>query len=113
MSDDLDKDVKESQDIFGWFIEGTNSRLLEEVWEFLNDSVSKVDQLVEFKAISFDERKDMFTRIISGDLKVNKEVVDAYQSYFDFMPSQKGRKADDYFDKLNRLFSQNILKERR
>lgn len=109
LSDSLDKDQKEAQDIFGWFIEGTNSQLLEDVWNLFDASVANLNMLIEFKAISFDDRKAIFDGVISGKIKIGQKEKDQYQRYFDTSPTMKGLKADEYFERLNLLFSRGIL----
>ncbi|CAE81063.1 hypothetical protein AB1A81_16940 [Bdellovibrio bacteriovorus] len=110
LSEGMDETEKESQDIFGWFIEGTNSELLQDVWEHLDKSIQKITLAIDFKAISFDQRRDVFLRVMAGQ-KLSKADFELYDHYFQSMPSQFGKEAKKYFQLLNGIFKKKIYEE--
>lgn len=109
LSDNLTREEKESEDIYSWFMEGMNSRLLEDIWNIFNDNIKQISILTSFKAHSFDGREKIFEKIAFGDNKLSVDDIDEYGQYFEATLSMKKIQASNYFKDLNSCFKRDIL----
>lgn len=108
LSDNIEQKIKEKEDVFGWFLEGTNSNLLDEIRQHFDESIDKINILADFKMISFGKRGNTFKKLIYEEGSINKSDIKLYQEHFD--STQEKYDARKYFEELNELFVRDIIK---
>lgn len=79
LSDDLDEVRREEQDIFGWFLEGASSSLLEDVFDDFEEGGRKINYLMEFRAMSFDELEEIYKKVVFEGKKLETEDIRKYE----------------------------------
>lgn len=111
LSDDLDDDTREGTDVFGWLVEGTNSRLLEDVLKEFEDSVRKLHILFDFSAHSFGECEGFFQKVAIQNKQLTKDEVEKIKKHYREHFRDDNFDTQKVLDNYNSCFNFNIFKE--
>lgn len=109
LSKNLPKETKEQQSHFSWFLEVTNSQLLKEIWQILDESIMAMNCIVDFGAYSFDGREEIFQKVVIRGEKLTPEMMEKYSEII--MTTSPLKTVDAYFGRLRSLFGNNIFSQ--
>ncbi|MBC7540169.1 MAG: hypothetical protein H7281_15195 [Bacteriovorax sp.] len=107
LSDDLPRESRETQSLFSWFMDTTNSGLLKEVWELLDKSISQMNAVIDLGAHSFDGREVYFHNVIYKGEKISKSMMECYDDSLKHHQRWKNHK--EYFSRLKELFGPSLF----
>lgn len=98
LSDSVDSETAESQDIFAWFLEGTNSRLLNLIITEFEKSIYAIDDIIGFKAHSHHECDGFFQTVFFKNIKLSAEQEDVFIKRDTFFRTTK--EPTDFFKRI-------------
>ncbi|WP_413944778.1 hypothetical protein [Bdellovibrio sp. HCB-162] len=102
LSDLKEEHEVENQPLFGWFLEVFNSGLPKKAFDVFGESISAIDHLAHFKAISFDGREQTFKNVFTlGKIPTGEEIQN-YERYFSQNGAPEDKTAEDYFKRLSK-----------
>ncbi len=108
LSDQLSLEEKHDQNIFAWIIESTNSKLLEEIWDAFDVSISQLNSIVSFGAYSFDGRIVHFEDVVYRGNKITKTMEEAYDQ---ILRKSTGSDKARFFERWDKLFGKKIFEQ--
>ncbi len=68
----------ENEPLFGWYMNGTNSELLEQICYEFNDGIGRIHALTQFHAFCFDERKQIWDVLINEKRKLKLDEIEIF-----------------------------------
>lgn len=107
LSKNLPQQTKEQQSLFSWFIEITNTQLLREVWHLFDKSVMQINCLINFGSYSFDDRKEIFEKVVLNGEKITPEMMNKYADVIKI--SSPMNTVDSYFGHMKKIFGEKIF----
>ena len=105
LSEVTDEHSVEQEDLFGWFLEGTNSKMLHDLHEEFMESVESIRTLMAFKSMSFDDRLPLFNKLVYEGKTFTENDIAVYRAYMEHESSaHKGMNANAFIAQVQRLF---------
>lgn len=99
LSDVKDEVETENQDIVGWFLEVFNSGLPKKAFAAFGESINALELLISFHASCFDDRSDIFRKVVIEGVRPTEEDIAKFRAYF-ALPYAPKLDADAYFRKI-------------
>jgi len=68
----------ENEPLFGWYMNGTNSELLEQICFEFNDGIGRIHALTQFHAFCFNDREQIWKVLINEKRKLNPSEIELF-----------------------------------
>lgn len=104
LSDVQGEDEIEDHDLFGFFLDTFNSEMPKRAFSLFEESIHRINLLVELAAICFDERAEVFELILLEGNWPDEEMKKKFTAYFSSPACPVRRDTEDFFKSLEACF---------
>ena len=103
LSDQLEEEVREEQDIYAWFLEASSSNLLKEVFKEFEIGLRNITLLIDFKSMAFGNRINLFESVFRDGNWVPQEQMESLRKDFKIIPYHATEDTTEYLSKIKQL----------